>query len=182
MESFVFGKFQDTFFYPPKKRLQSFSIFFVGFEVWDLTAVFFNIKNHHGQPLGGHRVSVRGGLEKPSFGMGQNHGKNRQQINMSSMLGAWFFFSSPRWCSRTHIFVEFSGKFREKHTDSMDPFGYSVSLTASKERISRLFSPGFQNRRERRPVKWCSAFFFGGYIKIPWETCQTTFSNPKKVR
>ena len=169
-----FWQISGYLFLPPKKETTKLQHIFCWFWGVGFDGCFFNIKNHHGQPLGGHRVSVRGGLEKPSFGMGQSHGKNRQQINMSSIEELGFFFKSKVVLKNPH-FVNFSGKSRKKHTNSMDRFGYLVSLTASKERISRLFSPGFQNRRERRPVKWCSAFIFWRLYKNPLGNLSNNF-------
>ena len=169
---FALGQVQGTFFFP-KRDYKASAFFLLVFEVWDLTV----------WTTGGHPQPVRGGFHSQVWDGPKTMEKTQQQINTSSMLGAWIFLFQVQGGAQEptclSIFLVNLGK------NIPTPWillGYLVSLTASKERISRLFSPGFQNRRERRPVKWCSALFFGGYVKIRWETCQTTFSNPKKVR
>ena len=97
--------------------------------------------------------------------------------------GAWIFFvSSPRWCSRTHIFVDFSGKSRKKHTNSMDQFGVLGKSNSLQGADFQTLFTGLPKSEKDDLSSGVLHSFFGGYIKIPWETCQTTFSNPKKVR
>ena len=160
------ANFRIPFFTPQKRDYKASAFFLLVFEVWDSTAVFFYMKNHHRQPLGGHRVSVRGGISQPSLGWAKTMEKTNNKSTCPLCRSLDVFLKSPRWCSRTQILSIFLVNSSGNIPTPWILLGYLVSLTASKERISRLFSPGFQNRRYR-PVKWCSALVFGGYIKIP---------------